>query len=590
LEAPVLTHLEEIPLLREILIFLVATAFIVPLFQKMKWSAVLGYLVAGVAIGPYGFAIIDDAEEVQALGELGVIFLLFTIGLELSYERIWAMRKAVFGIGLTQVVVTGFAIAGLLWFGGVVPKVAIIIGFCLALSSTAMVMQLFIERGEIASWRGRTAFSILLFQDLAVVPLLFMVNIFGSTGETDALTEAGIALGKAVLTVGGILIVGRMVLRPLFRHIAGLHNPDIFMAVILLVILGTAMGTGYAGLSMALGAFLAGLLIAETEYRHQVEIDIQPFKGILLGLFFMSVGMAINFQAVAPILHWILLAVAVLIALKALIIIIICLCFRMPANLALHVGLALGQGGEFAFVVIGAAMASGIMTNEAGQVVLIIAGLSMLVTPLVSSIGRGIALHLESLDAQRGGISGSEIDQLDAHVIIVGFGRGGQTVAKLLDGEKIPYVALDLDPRRITECRKVNIPVFYGDARRKVMLEKAGADRAASVVVTLDTTDAIAHTVKNIRQYWPALPVYARARDVKTTSELVELGASLVVPDNVESSLQLGAQVLNDLGMPAEAVTDLIAHIRESDYTNFKKVVKSDENPTGDKEPAGSAT
>jgi monovalent cation:proton antiporter-2 (CPA2) family protein len=589
LEAPVLAHLEEIPLLREIMIFLVATAFIVPLFQKMKWSAVLGYLVAGVAIGPYGFAVIDDVEEVQALGELGVIFLLFTIGLELSYERIWAMRKAVFGIGLTQVVVTGFAIAGLLWVGGITPKVAIIIGFCLALSSTAMVMQLFIERGEIASWRGRTAFSILLFQDLAVVPLLFMVNIFGSAGETDALTEAGLALGKAVLTVGGIIIVGRMVLRPLFRHIAGLHNPEIFMAVILLVILGTAMGTGYAGLSMALGAFLAGLLIAETEYRHQVEIDIQPFKGLLLGLFFMSVGMAINFQAVAPILHWILLAVAVLMALKALIIIIICLCFRMPANLALHVGLALGQGGEFAFIVIGAAMASGIITNDAGQIVLIIAGLSMLVTPLVSSIGRRIALHLENVDAQRGGINRSEIDQLEAHVIIVGFGRGGQTVAKLLDGEKIPYVALDLDLRRITECRKINIPVFYGDARRKVMLEKVGAGRAASVVVTLDTADTIAHTVKNIRQYWPALPVYARARDVKTTSELVDLGASLVVPDNVESSLQLGGQVLNDLGMPAEAVADLIVHIRESDYTNFKKVVKSDEKPTVDEEPAGSA-
>jgi CPA2 family monovalent cation:H+ antiporter-2 len=361
------------------------------------------------------------------------------------------------------------------------------------------------------------------------------------------------------------------------------------MAVILLVILGTAMGTGYAGLSMALGAFLAGLLIAETEYRHQVEIDIQPFKGLLLGLFFMSVGMAINFQAVAPMLHWILLAVAVLMALKALIIIIICLCFRMPANLALHIGLALGQGGEFAFIVIGAAMASGIITNDAGQIVLIIAGLSMLVTPLVSSIGRRIALHLENVDAQRGGINRSEIDQLEAHVIIVGFGRGGQTVAKLLDGEKIPYVALDLDLRRITECRKINIPVFYGDARRKVMLEKVGAGRAASVVVTLDTADTIAHTVKNIRQYWPALPVYARARDVKTTSELVDLGASLVVPDNVESSLQLGGQVLNDLGMPAEAVADLIVHIRESDYTNFKKVVKSDEKPTVDEEPAGSA-
>ena len=337
-----MTHLEEIPLLREILIFLIATAFVVPLFQKMKWSAVLGYLVAGVAIGPYGFAVIDDVEEVQALGELGVIFLLFTIGLELSYERIWAMRKAVFGIGLLQVAVTGLAIAGLLWGGGVGPKIAIIIGFCMALSSTAMVMQLFIERGEIASWRGRTAFSILLFQDLAVVPLLFMVNIFGSTGETDAITEAALAIGKAVLAIGGILIIGRLVLRPLFRHVAGLRNPEIFMAVILLAILGTAMGTGYAGLSMALGAFLAGILIAETEYRHQVEIDIQPFKGLLLGLFFMSVGMAINFQAVADILHWILLAVAVLIALKALIIIAICLAFSHADQSRVSCGSVLG--------------------------------------------------------------------------------------------------------------------------------------------------------------------------------------------------------------------------------------------------------
>lgn len=575
-----MTHLEDIPLLREIMVFLVATAFIVPLFQKMKWSAVLGYLVAGVAIGPYGFAVIDDAEEVRALAELGVVFLLFTIGLELSYERIWAMRKAVFGIGLTQVVVTGLAIGGLLWFAGAGLKVAIIIGFCLALSSTAMVMQLFIERGEIASWRGRTAFSILLFQDLAVVPLLFMVNIFGPNGDSSVLGVAAVALGKAVLAVGGILIVGRMVLRPLFRYVAGLHSPEIFMAVTLLAILGTAMGTGYAGLSMALGAFLAGLLIAETEYRHQVEIDIQPFKGLLLGLFFMSVGMGINFQAMADILPWIILAVAVLIALKALIIITICLAFRMPPNLAIHVGLALGQGGEFAFVVIGAAMASGIVSYDMGQVVLIVAGLSMLVTPLVASGGRRIAMHLQSLDAQRSGNNRAETDQLENHVIIAGFGRGGQTVAKLLDGEKTPYVALDLDTQRITECRKVNIPVFYGDARRKVMLDKAGADRAAAVVVALDRTDTIAQTVTTIRQHWPALPVYARARDVKTTTELVALGANLVVPDNVESGLQLGGQVLQDMGMPADAVTDLIVHIRESNYTNFKMVVKS-----ADKDP-----
>jgi CPA2 family monovalent cation:H+ antiporter-2 len=584
-----LTHLEEIPLLREIMIFLVATAFIVPLFQKMKWSAVLGYLVAGVAIGPFGLAIIDDVEEVRALAELGVVFLLFTIGLELSYERIWAMRKAVFGIGLTQVVVTGLAIGGLIWFAGATPKIAIIIGFCLALSSTAMVMQLFVERGEIGTWRGRTAFSILLFQDLAVVPLLFLVNIFGPNGENDVFREAAVALVKAVLAVGGILIIGRMVLRPLFRHVAALHNPEIFMAVTLLAILGTALGTAYAGLSMALGAFLAGLLIAETEYRHQVEIDIQPFKGLLLGLFFMSVGMAINFQAVADILPWILLAVAVLIALKALIIIAICLAFRMPTILAFHVGFALGQGGEFAFVVIGAAMVSGIISDEIGQVVLIIAGLSMLLTPLVTSFGRCIAMHLQGQDARRGGISRAETDQLENHVIIAGFGRGGQTVAKLMDGEKIPYVALDLDPRRITECRKLNIPVFFGDARRKVMLEKAGADRAAAVVVALDSTDTIAQTVTNIRQYWPALHVYARARDVKTTAELVALGANLVVPDNVESSLQLGSQVLHDLGMPADVVADLIVQIRESDYTDFKKVVKSEDKESHDKDSTASA-
>jgi CPA2 family monovalent cation:H+ antiporter-2 len=299
--------------------------------------------------------------------------------------------------------------------------------------------------------------------------------------------------------------------------------------------------------------------------------------------------MAINFQAVADILPWILLAVAVLIALKALIIIAICLAFRMPTILAFHVGFALGQGGEFAFVVIGAAMVSGIISDEIGQVVLIIAGLSMLLTPLVTSFGRCIAMHLQGQDARRGGISRAETDQLENHVIIAGFGRGGQTVAKLMDGEKIPYVALDLDPRRITECRKLNIPVFFGDARRKVMLEKAGADRAAAVVVALDSTDTIAQTVTNIRQYWPALHVYARARDVKTTAELVALGANLVVPDNVESSLQLGSQVLHDLGMPADVVADLIVQIRESDYTDFKKVVKSEDKESHDKDSTASA-
>lgn len=569
-----------VPYIREIIVFLVASVLVVPLFKWFRASPVLGYLFIGAIIGPFGFAVIDDVEGVAAMAELGVVFLLFMIGLELSVERLKAMRTLVFGLGFAQVVVSGAVIgAAALWWGNTV-QASIIIGLCLALSSTAVIMQLLMERGEFSSRMGRASFAVLLAQDLAVVPLLMLVTIFAA-GENGHVAElVGMALLRAVVAVLLIIFVGRWLVRHLYRMVTWTQSPELFMALTLLAVLGTAWFTGVAGLSMALGAFLAGLLLSETEFRHQVETDIEPFKGLLLGLFFISIGMSIDFGVLAVEWFNVIIGVTGLIILKAIILIGLARAFRLPWTTSLRTGLLLSAGGEFAFVGVTAAMGSDIISDPIGQYMLIVAAVSMATTPFLADLGAFLKKRIDDrIGADPIQAPEDEARGLEGHVIIAGYGRVGQTVARMLGDLKHPYMALDLNVPRTRECRAKGEPVYYGDASKPDVLERIGADHAGAVVVTLDNFAAASRAVEAIRNRWPGIPIFVRAWDMTHSDELFKLGATGVVPETLESSLQLAGQVLQSLGTPREAVGDIITRIRERDYAGLEAPGSDDAQP-----------
>jgi CPA2 family monovalent cation:H+ antiporter-2 len=565
----------HIPYLREIVVFLIATGVVVPMMHRLQVSPVLGYLIVGAVIGPYGlgllteawpwlgYAVISDVHGVQQLAELGVIFLLFMIGLELSIERLWSMRRLVFGLGSLQILITGTIIAVVAWEFGNSPAASIVLGACLALSSTAIVMQLLIEQRRLGTVVGRSSFSILLMQDLAVVPILFVVGVLGAKVGGNVGLDLAMALGKAAVVIAGVYLGGRLLLRPLMRLVAQTKSPEMFMAAILLTVIGAATITGVAGLSMALGAFLAGLLLAETEYRHEVEVDIEPFKGLMLGLFFMSVGMGIDYRLIAAEPFWIVASVIGLFVIKSTVTAGLCLAFGLPRHTSVEAGLLLGQGGEFAFIVVGLAMTLGLVGGDVGQFMLIVAGLSMLATPFVASFANRLARAMEDHvgePAEREQMVPAE--GIEGHVVFAGFGRVGQTLAVMLERQSIPYLAVDADPATVQEARRAGRPIFFGDASRLDMLNRVNAEAAAAIVVTMDNATAVERIVQEIRGLYAKVPIYARARDAAQAKRLTEVGATVAVPEAIEASLQLGGRVLAGFGFGEDAVNRLIEQQR----------------------------
>jgi monovalent cation:proton antiporter-2 (CPA2) family protein len=564
-------HSAAIPYFRELVVFLVAAGIVVPVFHRLRVSPVLGFLLVGVAIGPYGLArfadllpalqyiTIGDIDGVRLIAEFGVMFLLFTIGLDLSLDRLWQLRRLVFGLGLAQMLLTAAAIAAIaLLFGHALPA-AIVLGSCLALSSTAMVMQLLLESRRSATPLGRASFAILLLQDLAVVPVLLLVGFIaaaqqGSGGHSGVWLELGETLLGAAIALGGIVLFGRYLLAPLYRMVGAAKSPELFMALTLLVVIAMAAVTGLAGLSMALGAFLAGLLLSESEYRHAVDVSIEPFKGLLLGLFFLSVGMGIDLRVALDHAGWLLLSVIGLFTIKGSIIAGLALLFGRGRTVALEMALLLGQGGEFAFVVLGMAERLGLIELQISQFMLLVVSLSMALTPLTAMIARRIARRAEHRDAERTHGIAEDADMLDGHVLICGFGRVGQSIARLLDAEQIPWAAIDHDSATVARERNAGQPVHYGDASRSEFLDRLNAAQAQAVVVTLDDATAAGRLVAALHRGWPHLPVLARARDAAHAEQLRQLGASEVVAEAEEASLQLGGLALQKTGLPDEAV------------------------------------
>ncbi|KAG2320402.1 hypothetical protein Bca52824_013615 [Brassica carinata] len=532
-------------------------------------SPVLGYLAAGILIGPYGLSIIRNVHATKAIAEFGVVFLLFNIGLELSVERLSSMKKYVFGLGSAQVLVTA-AVVGLIahYVAGQAGPAAIVIGNGLALSSTAVVLQVLQERGESTSRHGRATFSVLLFQDLAVVVLLILIPLISPNSSKggigfQAIAEAlGLAAVKAAVAITAIIAGGRLFLRPIYKQVAENRNAEIFSANTLLVILGTSLLTARAGLSMALGAFLAGLLLAETEFSLQVESDIAPYRGLLLGLFFMTVGMSIDPKLLLSNFPVVLGTLGVLIVGKTILVVIMGKLFGISIISAIRAGLLLAPGGEFAFVAFGEAVNQGIMSPQLSSLLFLVVGISMAITPWLAAGGQLIASRFELHDVRSLLPVESETDDLQDHIIICGFGRVGQIIAQLLSERLIPFVALDVSSDRVTIARSMDLPVYFGDAGSREVLHKIGAERACAAVVALDAPGTNYRCVWALSKYYPNVKTFVRAHDVVHGLNLEKAGATAVVPETLEPSLQLAAAVLAQAKLPTSEIANTINEFR----------------------------
>ena len=550
----------------EIIILLLAAVAIVSVFRVVRLSPVLGYLVAGTVIGPFGLKLISDVEATKAIAEFGVIFLLFLIGLELSLERLRSMRKHVFVFGSAQVFITGILFAVFfLFYGGGGTQAAIIIGGGLALSSTAIVLQVIAEQGEKSSQVGRLALAILILQDLVVIPLLVLVSIFSDPNKqlSEAFADAGI---KAILCLSVIFLAGRFLLRPLLRFISSLENTELFSATTLLVLLGVSGFSSVAGLSPATGAFLAGLLIAGTEFKPQVEADILPFKGLLLGLFFMTVGMSLNMDMLLARFGSIIALTIALMAAKTIIIMGLCRIFRFSLSSSVHVGMLLSQGGEFSFILFTLAGKGGLLGSEISQILLVVVTMSMALTPLFAELGQRISTALEKRSLSHPKNMVEETLDLRQHVIISGFGRVGHTVAKLLESESVPYVVIDIDSFMVTRERKNNVPIYYGDTARVHVLKSLGVERARALIITHNDTRVALQTIHAVRDLNINLPIVARARNIEQVHKLEKAGANLAVAEMFEVSLQLGGSLLKEIGISEHEVSRIIDIFRAEDY------------------------
>jgi CPA2 family monovalent cation:H+ antiporter-2 len=549
--------------LHAVLILLLAAIVAVPLAQRLRAPPMLGYLAAGLVVGPFGLGLIENTAAAEQLSPFGVVFLLFTIGLDLPLARLQAMWRYIFGLGMMQMAVTAAVIAAAAYALHADAAAALVIGSALAFSSTAAVVQLLAERGELASRTGRIAIAVLLLQDLSVVPFLALVPLLHpGGGSVVAAIVIALAKGAAALTL--ILLLGRLVLRPLFRLVARTGIAETFAATILLVVLGTGWATAQAGMSMALGAFLAGLLLAETEYRHQVEADIQPFRGLFLGLFFITVGMVIDLPVVVR--HWqaVLALAAALLAVKSLLLGLLARLFGLGWPLAARIALLLSEGGEFAYVVFALALPLGILDHDTAEVLIAVIALTMAATPVMAALGRRAAARLQAKPAPESRRLAEETEDLSGHVVIAGYGRVGQIVGQLLAAQQIPYVAIEQDVGLVEAHRRHDRPVYFGDASRAELLEAAGVNRASAAVITLNQAQAAERLVQALRRAHPTLHIIARSRDVEHQRRLQDAGADAVILEALEPGLQMGAAVLRGSGAPVDAVDHVVEAFRRS--------------------------
>ncbi|ESJ21766.1 MULTISPECIES: glutathione-regulated potassium-efflux system protein KefC [unclassified Cupriavidus] len=537
--------------LRVVLVFLVAAVVAVPLARRFGLGAVLGYLLAGAAIGPWALRVVTDVESILSFSEFGVVLMLFVIGLELAPSKLWALRQTIFGYGALQMAGCALLIGALAAAFGASWQVALVAGLGLALSSTAIALATLGERNLFATPAGKASFGILLFQDIAAIPMIALLPMLTLDGPQPADGQAWIGAVKAVAVIAAVVVGGRYLVRPALRFIARTGMREMFTAFALLLVVGIAAMMEAVGMSMALGTFLAGVLLADSEYRHALEADIEPFKGLLLGLFFMAVGMSIDFGVMAQQPWQVLGLVAAVVGAKVLVLRLLAPRFEIARGQRLLFALLISQAGEFAFVVFGVARAAGLLPADIAALLVLVVALSMVTTPL-------LLLAYDQIVAPRAGKlrqrADDTIEPQDNPVLIAGFGRFGQIVGRLLYAQGIGVTVLDHDPDQIDFLRQFGFKVFYGDATRMDLLEAAGAAKAKILVVAVDGMDESLALIDRVRQRFPHLRIYARARHVSHVYLLKDRGVELFEREMFEGSLMLGRRVLEGLGLdPAEA-------------------------------------
>jgi monovalent cation:proton antiporter-2 (CPA2) family protein len=546
----------------QIAVFLGATVLTVPLFRRLRLSSILAHLAAGVLIGPFGLAVINDTEGVMHIAEFGVVLLLFVIGLELQPSRLRAMRRSIFGLGLAQVVVTTSAITAVAYLLGLPMNAAFVIGFALSLSSTPLVLQLLAERHELNTQHGRPAFAILLFQDLAVMPMLAILPLLGATTATQSMGDTLLGAVKGLGVLALLVFGGRYIVRPVLRVVAETKVSETFTAAALLIVIGNALLVDAVGMSMALGAFVAGVLLAESEYRHELEADIEPFKGLLLGLFFMSVGMTTNLGLLLEQPGLIAALVMGLLILKASLLYGVARVFGLQIQHASPLAVTLAQGGEFGFVLFSLAVSHQILSASLAQILVIVVTISMAMTPLI------IKLHALLIEPKLVKPEAREFDDIQddgSRVLIAGFGRVGQIIGRVLRMRHISFTALESSVAQVDFVRRFGNRVYYGDPSRLDLLQAAGAARAEIFVLAMDDIDSSVRTAALIRKHFPHLKVFARARNRQHAIKLMDLGVRYLMRETYYSSLDMAQNTLEALGLSRTEALESIRRFDEHD-------------------------
>jgi len=568
--------------LNDILFLFAAAVAVVVLFLRLRLSPILGYLSVGVLMGPYGLALIADMEHSRAFAEFGVVFLLFTIGLEFSLPLLIRMKGAVLGLGGSQVLVSTAITAAVSMYFGLSLESALVLGGIVAMSSTALVTKQLTEQVELHSRHGRNAVGILLFQDIMVIPFLVLIASLTVTSNEAPAIAVITALGKGLLALAVILALGRWVLRPLFRGVARFRSTELFTLTALLVSLGAAWITHQLGLSLALGAFIAGMMLGETEFRHQAEAEIRPFRDVLLGLFFITVGMLLNIQLLPEIWPWVLLLLTILVFFKLLLVAGLCRLAGWDSAVALRTGLVLAHGGEFGFAILALALNANLLPPDSGQVVLAALLISMGLAPLAIRFNGQLAAMIIPKAATRSRKAIKEqiadtVHGLTDHVIICGYGRVGQNVARFLDDQDIKFVAMDLDPVLVQNALAAREPVTYGDAASLELLKAAGLSRAAALVVSLDDVSTSLKILQKVRHMNTEIPILVRTPDDSQLERLQEAGATEVIPETVEASLMLSSHLLLMLKVPVSRVFYKIRQVRKDRYALLRRIFPGEE-------------
>lgn len=549
-----------------ILIYLSAAVIVVPIFRRFKVGAILAYLFAGVLIGPEVLTLIKDPETILHLSELGVVFLLFIIGLELKPSRLWQMRQAVFGLGALQVIFTGSLFCAIGYFLIDLPLAgSFVAGFGLALSSTAFGIQLLEENRQLKTMHGQGTFSILLFQDMAVVPLIASIPLLTQDGFSSA--PQWIDIIKVVGLIAAFLIFGLFLIHYVFRFIAEARVQEVFTAATLLVVVGSALAMEQAGLSMGMGAFIAGVLLANSEYRHELEVNLEPFKGLLLGLFFIAVGMSLDLNVIVSQPLTVLSLVLGLMCIKALIIYFFSRLFKFPKESARNIAFTLPQGGEFAFVLFAAAISAGVLSSSIGSILNAAVTLSMVLTPLFFSLNQKYLRTFHEVSER----PADKVDMQEAEVIIAGYGRFGQIVSRFLTVEKVSFTILEHSAAQVDAARRFGSKIYYGDASKKEIVEAAGGKNAKIFVLAIDDSEVSIETAKMVRKHFPHLEIIARVRNRAHAIELINLGIENLHRETYLTSLEVAKEVLLDLGQKRPYINRRLAKFRKHDEGILRK-------------------